>query len=335
MSEFEAKSSETAPVMAPDPESSPQFDESQWRDNPRPPAPGGLPVTVDTIILNFLQLALTATNVLVIMTSFTYDGDDLGWIVLAEVLILLIGFAFYMKYLCKNILIWDIFRKMDDWHSDEYSRWKSGDSTACNNWRFLLVAVVWWLHRVLVFPVIIAYSAYLSYSFYKNLRSDTNTDVTRIDFESADRLDVAEQNEYISHSLNAFSVSYLGFLSKQAAMLMLFIQDIPFLIIGAVITNYIALIVFPISILYKIVNWTKYMFDVKGCRCFYKYEDFWDNFQLFEVKWVEMEDVGLLAPFVGDLKSLVSGAHLLYGFDENQKQIEGRRYGQGLRQRAG
>eukprot|EP01083_Nonionella_stella_P078694 215501_1 len=264
-----------------------------WKDRLPPRAPGFLPTTVDTIVNQCLQLGLTATDVLVILMSIAYDGDDKEAIIIASILILLIGFAFYIKYICKHILIWDtFFRKIDGWYARQNEKAKHDDH--CR--RIVFINVVWWVYAVLAFGPIICYSAWSCFRWYRNRRSDTNTDLTTIDADSNRVFDVAELDQYMKHAFNTFSVSYLGLLTKQASYWMLPLQDIPLLIICCVIDCDFGVVVFSCVIAYKVVGMIKYVYDVPGCGLIPQYKDLWDHFDLCTVDWCTIEDTDVKVP---------------------------------------
>eukprot|EP01083_Nonionella_stella_P080832 222286_1 len=271
------------------------INQSNWKDRLPPRAPGLFPPTVDMIVNQCHQLGLTVIDFLVILTTIGYDGNDKTIIIIASIVLTLLGFAFYIKYICKHILIWDMFfRRIDIWYAKHYEKSKNDDH--CR--RLLLINVAWWLWAVLVFLPMICYSAYLCFVWYRNRRSDTNTDLTTIDFDSNNELDVAEQENYMKHALNTFSVSYLGLLAKQASYWMLFLQDIPMLIICCVIENNFCLVLFSCTIAYKLVTLIKHIYDVPGCGhgVIPRYEDFYNHFDLHEVIWVKLEGINMKVP---------------------------------------
>ncbi len=112
-------------------------------------------VAVDIIITMTIQFALVFTNFLVILISFAYDGDDLGWIIFFEIVFTYIGFAYFVRKLCQHKFVFKkFFKGITLWHDRKLQELEDSNSSCCCVWN-LLIRLIWWIVALLEFPIII------------------------------------------------------------------------------------------------------------------------------------------------------------------------------------
>eukprot|EP01083_Nonionella_stella_P112305 330215_1 len=111
----------------------------------------------------------------------------------------------------------------------------SVDSVITNVMQLLLVftniivmfSSAMWLYALLIFPCIILWSVWKSFQNYRNQRNiNAVTDIDQIE---------NKQEQYMKMAETAYGVSHLGLLVKQASMIVCFTQDIPLLVLCAII----------------------------------------------------------------------------------------------------
>eukprot|EP01084_Bolivina_argentea_P140950 247710_1 len=260
-----------------------------WEKRKFPKSPGFVNLSVDSVITNVIQLLLVFTNIIVIFSSTTidYDKDTLGWIIFLMFVFTWLGFGLYIREIRKHAIIYRThFKCVDKCYYKENERLSNNSHTTCFCLRFIGIRIFWWLHALLRFPFIILWSVWKSFQNYKNQnKKNITTDITQIDWNSNHNLDKNKQEQYMKIAETAYGVSHLGLLAKQASMIVCFIQDIPLLVLCAIIGNEFGLVVYSIIIIIKIAFWIKYMIDVGGFRYFYKYEDYLLSFGLMSVEW--------------------------------------------------
>ena len=252
----------------------------QIKERPRYPTrePGLFPVPVDIVITMSIQLTLTITNFFVIISSFAYSGDDLGWYILFEVIFTYIGFSYFVKKISDQILVYKkFFRDLNNWRDRRLQKIENNESDCPLFW-WILVRVTWWVCALLLFPIIIFWSMYQSYKWYQDRRKQARS------YSENCEITIPKMSD------RAYSVWHLGVLSKQASMITLFIQDLPLLIISIMIKNYLGIIVYSISISIKLLCWIKHMIDLGKLTLFYDCIDYLDHFGIREIEW-EYEEI--------------------------------------------
>eukprot|EP01083_Nonionella_stella_P289591 985470_1 len=251
-----------------------------WANRKLPQPPGFVSLSVDSVITNVMQLLLVFTNIIVMFSSATidYNKNTLVWIIIFMFLFTWLGFGLYIREIRKHAIIYRTFFKcVDKLYYNENERLANNRDATCFWLRFISIRVFWWLYALLIFPCIILWSVWKSFQNYRNQRNiNAVTDIDQIE---------NKQEQYMKMAETAYGVSHLGLLVKQASMIVCFTQDIPLLVLCAIIRNEFGLIVYITISILKIVMWVKYMIDVSGFRMFYDYGDYLLSFGLMSVTW--------------------------------------------------
>eukprot|EP00484_Ammonia_sp_Unknown_P028863 CAMPEP_0197048010 /NCGR_PEP_ID=MMETSP1384-20130603/23412_1 /TAXON_ID=29189 /ORGANISM="Ammonia sp." /LENGTH=535 /DNA_ID=CAMNT_0042480053 /DNA_START=144 /DNA_END=1751 /DNA_ORIENTATION=- len=257
----------------------------QQRRRYPPRAPGFFPVPADIVVTMSLQLGLVVTNFIVIVTSFAYDGEGLGLIITLEILFTYIGFAFFIRKISHQILVYKrFFMKLNDWYSTRYDALSTDNGCLCCCFKFVLLNVCWWVVALLMYPLIIGWSMKQSYNWYQDRRRNAHSAVDLTQRENVTH-SLEDARQYLKMTDNAYSVWHLGVLAKQASMVVLFVQDIPLLALSFVLGNYVGIVVYLVAVVLKLLFWFKHMYDLGTCTLFYNAEHYLDHFGIKSIEW--------------------------------------------------
>jgi hypothetical protein len=258
----------------------------QQRRRYPPRAPGFFPPAADIVITMSLRLAVVITDFIVIVTSFAYDGAGVGLLIVLEIAFTYIGFAYFVRKISRQILVYKrFFMKLNAWYSRRYDALTDGaNNCLCCCFKFVLLNVCWWTAALLLFPIIIGWSMKQSYSWYQDRRRNAHSEVDLTQLENA-AASTRDARQYWKMTDNAYSVWHLGVLTKQASMVVLFIENIPLLVLSLIASNYIGIAVYVVAITLKLLFWFKHMYDLGRCTLFYDAEHYLDHFGIKSISW--------------------------------------------------
>ena len=303
MSDQEIKEAETESITMKDKESKPKANESakppnnkQTKIRPRylPSPPGFLPIPLDIVVTMTMQFLTTFACILVMFTSATINIEDIAWYIVAQVIFAFVGFGYFTRKITENFLVYNKFyKKLDSCTNNRWNKLKNSDSKFAIVWMILLF-IAYWTLLILIFPIVMIWSMYQSYRWYQDRRKKVHTEESQRDLE-------ANSNYKKKRRINkrVYNIWHLGVLCKNASMINVFIQELPFLIICAIIGNSLGSVVFPIVITLKFIFWIKHCYDLRTITIFYKKEDFLLHFGLLSIE-VDIETKEITTEYISD-----------------------------------